>query len=394
LRARDHQRFGLPVVQADVPRAISATMAQWRNFQTQMRQKRTGKKKENDGIGTDEIIIQRLSSEVSGKAQKYSRVGPREFVDFGEERDLTIPNIKEACLKHFRSKIGPNMICDVVAGEQGPSCTSTKQIPNMKLIYVRFIDGDRVEVDGDVSVDDHHDHAHVGGQSLKKRKHHSSTNVHPISEGATFQMKSPRKKVKPVPKSLSVSAILKLGRVMPNTTLLNLYAFNFQTMTWSNLPIPVEFIIASEMLGEGGFRKAYKAKSSTKDFAKSEWVIKRYKESAIKEIEEIQQTLAGHTKKVVQMHHLARNFAARLEEKVGKNDLKDLFGQVMYYNNIFMGMFSDGEFVTVEEFVEGDMEKYVNNDGNPCIDDNIMIQDIRKLSVWCTFLTKIPIMKS
>ena len=50
----------------------------------------------------NELVVQRLSSEVSGKAQKYSRHGPREFVPF-EEDELSISAIKEACEKHFKS---------------------------------------------------------------------------------------------------------------------------------------------------------------------------------------------------------------------------------------------------------------------------------------------------
>ena len=34
------------------------------------------------------IVVQRLSAEVSGKAQKYSRVGAREFVSFEEFGEL------------------------------------------------------------------------------------------------------------------------------------------------------------------------------------------------------------------------------------------------------------------------------------------------------------------
>jgi hypothetical protein len=37
----------------------------------------------------EEIVVQRQSSDVSGKAQKYSRVEPREFVQFGE-KDMRI----------------------------------------------------------------------------------------------------------------------------------------------------------------------------------------------------------------------------------------------------------------------------------------------------------------
>ncbi len=49
---------------------------------------------------------------------------------------MTVDNIKCACLNHF--DVG-EMVCDVVAGEQGPSCSSIKQIPDLKVIHVRFI---------------------------------------------------------------------------------------------------------------------------------------------------------------------------------------------------------------------------------------------------------------
>ena len=40
-----------------------------------------GKKNEEDNVlERQELVVQRLSSEVAGKAQKYTRVGPREFV--------------------------------------------------------------------------------------------------------------------------------------------------------------------------------------------------------------------------------------------------------------------------------------------------------------------------
>ena len=45
--------------------------------------------------------MQRLSATVSGKAQKYSRVGAREFVPFDQFEELTVYNTKEACEQHF-----------------------------------------------------------------------------------------------------------------------------------------------------------------------------------------------------------------------------------------------------------------------------------------------------
>jgi hypothetical protein len=117
----------------------------WKKFKTMMKDKRIGKRSEKAKGAKeirDEITVQRLSSEVTGKVQKYSRIGPREFVQLagdGAEEELTIENIKEACLKHFQPQIGSGLVCDILAREQGPSCNTLKQIPDMKLIYVRFI---------------------------------------------------------------------------------------------------------------------------------------------------------------------------------------------------------------------------------------------------------------
>ena len=61
----------------------------WAKFQAQMKQERVQKKTKADAGGGGGIIhqrgaltVQRLSSEVSGKAQKFSRIGAREFVPF------------------------------------------------------------------------------------------------------------------------------------------------------------------------------------------------------------------------------------------------------------------------------------------------------------------------
>lgn len=78
--------------------------AAWRNFQANMKDKRVGEKKRsstNTILEKEEVVVQWLSSEVSDKAQKYTRVGPREFVPF-EYEELTLGNIKRACTRHHR----------------------------------------------------------------------------------------------------------------------------------------------------------------------------------------------------------------------------------------------------------------------------------------------------
>lgn len=75
-----------------------------------------------------------------------------------------------------------------------------------------------------------------------------------------------------------------------------------------------------------------------------------------------------HTKKVVQMHYLARNFAARLRQELQSSDNLMLFGETLRYNKIFLGKLDSDEYVTVEEFVEGSFVKHINNNGHICGD--------------------------
>ena len=60
------------------------------------------------------------------------------YVPF-EQDELSIRNIKDACQKHFGPQIEKDLVCDVLAGERGPSCNKMAQIPNKKVFYVRFV---------------------------------------------------------------------------------------------------------------------------------------------------------------------------------------------------------------------------------------------------------------
>jgi hypothetical protein len=79
----------------------------WRRYEDKIKAKRdintNRKKKPNEEVRKlrrDELIVQRLSATVSGKAQIFSRIGPREFVPYPLD-DLTVRGIKDACLSHF-----------------------------------------------------------------------------------------------------------------------------------------------------------------------------------------------------------------------------------------------------------------------------------------------------
>ena len=93
-------------------------MAEWRKFAAKQKAKRKGKQG-NEADGVEEIVVQRMSTDVCGKQQKYARIGAQEYVPF-EHEEFTIDNIKDACLKHFREQIESGLICDVLAGERGP----------------------------------------------------------------------------------------------------------------------------------------------------------------------------------------------------------------------------------------------------------------------------------
>ena len=68
----------------------------------------------------------------------------QEFVPF-EHEEVTLYDIKNACKRHFAPVVEQYMVCDVLAGEQGLSCTSLEQTPGLRAVHVRSIepnDGD------------------------------------------------------------------------------------------------------------------------------------------------------------------------------------------------------------------------------------------------------------
>ena len=301
-------------------------------------------KKESAKNDFETIVVQRLSSSVSGKAQKYSRVGAREFVPFEDYSELSIKNIREACSKYYGFSTSDDVVGDILATEQGPSCSSLKQLRNLNVIHVRFVDKGEVEII-------------EPSQPTKKRK---------VDKPQSIAASSNPVQSKFVPRSLSVVDMLKLGNVIQRkTSTVEIYNFNMTNMVWSERPTLVEFVIEPEPFGTGGFREAFKATSRDKSFDGCTWVIKKHLSKAIRDIEITGQTVLEHTKKVVQMHFLARNLTAQLKEQLCQNEKSSQYGDFLCYKKIYMGKHKN-DYVTVEEFVEGSFDKYVNNDGTIC----------------------------
>ena len=94
------------------------------------------KKNKKCNILNQQLVVQRQSSKESGKAQNYTRVGPREFVQYNEE-ELSIQGIEAAWKKQFSLSLErKGLSCDILAGKQGHSM---KHFSNLKVIHIRFI---------------------------------------------------------------------------------------------------------------------------------------------------------------------------------------------------------------------------------------------------------------
>lgn len=139
--------------------------------------------------------------------------------------------------------------------------------------------------------------------------------------------------------------MLKLGKVISkkSSIVISIHKFDFEHMQWSNVPVEAEFLVAETPFASGGFRRAYKATSITEGFKEVTWVVKKYLKSASEIIKATQETEESHTKKSVQMHYLARNFASQMKEQIEKEQLTE-FGPTFEYKKVFMGKTNSGEF--------------------------------------------------
>ena len=134
--------------------------------------------------------------------------------------------------------------------------------------------------------------------------------------------------------------MLKLGKVVNVERVseaTELYHFDINLMEWSHMPVKALFRIEKEPIGNGGFWKAFKATTSERELSDTLWVIKKYLPEAEQIIKATNQTLEQHTRKVVQMHTLARTFAKRLEQGSKRAGNLELYGQTLKYKKIFFG---------------------------------------------------------
>ena len=185
-------------------------------------------------------------------------------------------------------------------------------------------------------------------------------NSHPADKSTPSRQEAPL--------SLSVSNTLKLGILNANqtsSTVIKVFQFDMELHSWCKIPQSVEFHIEREAIGTGGSRKAFKATTKQSNFSSHAWVVKYYLPTALECNKQTGQTVDDHNRKVVQMHLLARNFALQLEEESKIKDVKDLYGATLKYKMIFHGEIEQ-DFVSIEEWIPGDFDKYINNIGAVC----------------------------
>ena len=180
-----------------------------------------------------------------------------------------------------------DQMSNIVVSEQGPSCSSLQQVPDLTLIHFRFVTKPASATSDEKEFD---------FPSIQRRKRktafpityvtvgkQSSTSIQPNS---CSQIDTARSNNEPIlastasgrvsvyPKSLSIPDLLRLGKVVEcpkNVKTHDIFNVKSDRMIWSTLPDRVDFSIDSEAFGEGGVRQAFKATSSTSNF-EGKWV--------------------------------------------------------------------------------------------------------------------------
>ena len=315
----------------------------WEDFEARVGMKRSGggerKKGANAKTVPNDILVQRMSSTASGRLKKFEPLDTRDFVPFGDYDE-------EACEKYYQVLEGS---CNILASDRGPSCTKLEQIKGKKVYFIRFLPPTSTDVApklGQPSFEDCFEPAKVTRSVPSPVK--TSGNL-PALHSVVF------------PKSVSVTDLLKAGKLVKppatNVTALDLESFDVAEMNWvkcGSLTLEIE----ETRFAHGAFRDAFRATYIGKDVPNTAWVVKQYQEKAAKAInDDLGMSLEDHTRKQVQMNAVARHLTKRFAKNVPPE-----FGGTFEYVKVFYSVFNKLP-VTVEEFVQGEFHKYVNNNG-------------------------------
>lgn len=308
----------------------------WDDFEKRVGMKRTGNDAKKAGTKLpNDILVQRMSPTASGRLKKFEPLDTRDFIPFDNYEELTLDNIKDACEKFYKA---PEGSCDILASDRGPSCTKLEQLKGKKVFFIRFIPP-----------------CEVGTKDKAQ-----PSPIMRASVPLPVNLPNTMHKSAIAPKSLSISQLLKAGKLVKpqNMATLELETFDIERMQWLKNGV-YQFDIEEKKFASGAFRDAFQATATNPEVQPSRWVIKQYQEQSVDCITcDLNMTLEDHTRKQVQMHMAARSITKSFAAKVPSE-----FGETFQYNKAYYAVYKDRP-VTVEEFVEGEFHKYVNNDGN------------------------------
>ena len=165
------------------------------------------------------------------------------------------------------------------------------------------------------------------------------------------------------PQSVPLSQLIKIGKLIPpkkDIVTLQLEAFDVASRSWND-PVEAVLSISIDKFASGACRDAYLA-TGLKGVS-GKFVVKRYRSDQVVQLIQLFHCLDTHTRKVVQMHALARHFSLMLRDCAPPG-----FGDTFLYTKLFYAKLKE-EFITVEPYIEGNFSKYVNNTGDIILKD-------------------------
>ena len=132
--------------------------------------------------------------------------------------------------------------------------------------------------------------------------------------------------------SVLLSAMVQIGKLIQpkvDAVTLQLEQFDLRAREWLP-PFEVKVSLNKEKFARRAFRDAYKATVISGELQPGEkYVLKKFKEEQTKEVERLFHSIEDHTRKIVQMNSLARNFAMKLAM-----DALAEFGQTFSYSKV------------------------------------------------------------
>lgn len=230
------------------------------------------------------------------------------------------------------------------------------------MYLVRFVHVQENEEDSEHS--DHFDNFPVRSNGVKPKASNLSCQITGVSASGVKSQ---------YPVSISIGELLRAGKLVAptskKTVSLALEHFDITNQEWSEVQT-LNVSMYTNKFASGGFRDAFKCVETGFSGEKNYWVLKLYNANARNTIiNQLSMTMVDHARKQVQMHEVAKHFAKKMSKKA-----PGTFGNTFFYNKVYYTKFED-QHGTIEEYVNGNFVKYVNNNGHCVLPPESSTQD-------------------